>query len=137
MVAPNLKIEGDLVAVLDGQQWLAETANKARNILNIGMRDGPQTGRVYVRGNIRHRASAPGQWPAVDTGQLRIRTKIRVSQTDAELGSNLSYAKWLQNGTRRMKPRKLFSEAMEMAVQETIDLLPNALKIVVIKVDDD
>ena len=88
----------------------------------------PGTGRVYrksggygKRRNARerglHRASAPGQPPAVDTGTLRrswqygpnhlmdkthIRDKVRPR---GRIGTRVRYAAWLQQGTFRMAAR--------------------------------
>lgn len=109
------------------KKWIAKTVNDARNILNVGMRDGPQTGRQYPRGARVHIASASGQWPAIDTGNLRINTRMRVTPFEGELGSNVDYAEYLQFGTRKMKPRKLYIEALDMAIEDNIDELGDIL----------
>ncbi len=40
---------------------------------------GTKSGRVYVRGNITHQASAAGEAPASDTGNLARRIELRLS----------------------------------------------------------
>ena len=46
-----------------------EPINQQRNIRQA-MQNSPASGRVYKRGNVEHRASAPGESPAIDTGNL-------------------------------------------------------------------
>ena len=42
---------------------------------------GPRTGRIYRRGGVVHQASAPGEAPASDTGELRQSIVSVVSDT--------------------------------------------------------
>lgn len=67
----------------------------------------PGTGRIYGK----HQASAPGQPPAADTGDLR-----RKTQADTQVGrdgddlvgrlvANTEYAHGLEVGTERIAPR--------------------------------
>lgn len=83
----------------------------AKNIATIvtrGMAE-PKSGRLYGS----HRASAPGEMPAIDTGNLAaIKTeKIRrghwATYTEAE------YAPHLEFGTSQMLPRPFFVPAAE------------------------
>lgn len=73
------------------------------------------TGRQYGR----HRASAPGQPPATDTGRLAasIREELR---RDAQglvevIGTNVSYAAYLERGTRNIAPRPFLRPALRKA----------------------
>ena len=63
----------------------------------------PGTGREYPRGRKTHRASAPGQPPAVDTGRLRgsITHDLQTEgqRVTARVGTNVEYAKELEFGT--------------------------------------
>lgn len=83
-----------------------------RSILN-----GEKTGRTYKRGNVLHRASAPGQAPASDTGWL-------VNSINSYLGERLtalvvagrglvSYARHLEFGTSKMAARPFMFPAVE------------------------
>ena len=69
----------------------------------------PKTGREYPRrknGDNVHRASAPGQAPATDTGALVSSTYFtRVDSLTAAIGSRLEYAFYLEFGTMRMEAR--------------------------------
>lgn len=68
------------------------------------------TGRVYFRGKVKHRASAPGHPPAVDLGILRnsIHYVIEIRGTSvagAKVGTPLKKGRHLEYGTKRMAPR--------------------------------
>jgi hypothetical protein len=77
------------------------------------MRTSPATGRVYPSrtGKGMHRASAPGEPPAVDTGALVKSIGATVTETarggTAVVGSRLPKAIWrfLEYGTANIKPR--------------------------------
>lgn len=60
----------------------------------------PKSGRTYIRpGGRVHRASAPGEFPAVDTGNLFKSLKIRFEnqRMTAVIGSEVSYGKHLDD----------------------------------------
>jgi len=69
------------------------------------------TGRIYPRGEKTHQASAPGEPPAVDTGELRNKTQAdtQVRRDGDDLVSrvvqNVEYALSLAVGTERMAAR--------------------------------
>lgn len=75
----------------------------------------PGTGRTYGRPGasgptaVQHRASAPGQPPAVDTGKYRAswwwRTGSEAGVDYVEIGTNDKRGPWLEHGTTRMSPR--------------------------------
>lgn len=76
----------------------------------------PGTGRLYRKrrasakgGYIHHRASAPGQPPAVDTGALRSSISKRIEKRGLEIygfvGSRLAYARTLEAGGRHVAAR--------------------------------
>lgn len=87
---------------------LLETAIK------LSMSAASHSGRKYGR----HRASAPGETPAVDTGNLvnSIKSQL-VESTDmtalANVGTGVEYAEWLEFGTSRMKPRPYMRPAID------------------------
>lgn len=94
---------------------------------------GPKTGRIYTRGKIKHRASAPYEAPATDTGTLV--SSIYYTQDgpySATIGSRLPYAYHLEFGTFRMKPRPtwtLEAFAAQQQLQKTInEVLDRATK---------
>lgn len=79
----------------------------------------PGAGRTYTRGRVTHRASAPGDPPAVDTGQLRASITHQLGTDSAGLfalvGSNLRKALWLELGTSRMAARPFLRPALPAA----------------------
>ena len=52
-----------------------------------------------------HIASAPGQYPASDTGRLAGSIKAIISGTTAIVGTNVAYGPMLEFGTSRMAAR--------------------------------
>ena len=78
------------------------------------IQSGPKTGRVYRRRTVEHRASAPGQAPATDTGRLVSSIYFkRVGKYTAAIGSPLDYAQYLEFGTMEMEPRPSWIPAAE------------------------
>ena len=103
----------------------------------------PGTGREYIRGNIVHRASAPGEPPAVDTGRLRASITYNWSgsgrgrapienpagtskpsdgvgepsagrnEVVVVVGTNVWYGRDLELGTSKIKPRPFLRPALE------------------------
>lgn len=74
----------------------------------------PGTGRMYQRGKtVEHRASAPGEPPAPDTGRLRASVTTEVVRGLGEVvgyvAVNTEYAAALELGTEKMKPRPYLS----------------------------
>lgn len=90
----------------------------ALGIQGTARRSMAQGGRgiVYRRRGIEHKASAPGDPPATDTGRLsssiNITTGFRGGLT-AEIGTNVFYAPQLEFGTTRIAPRPFLFPALE------------------------
>lgn len=131
---PFKKLPRARAARAEVEAWLAGTVNLARNIFVKGMQRGPHTGKVYryrrggSSGVITHRASAPGAWPATDTGRLVNGTAMEVAGLKGRLGTNVAYAKYLAHGTTHTKPRKMYHEAIEEATAARIDDLPKTVR---------
>lgn len=75
------------------------------NAVKTLMRDSPASGRVYQRGGRTHQASAPGEPPAPDSGNLLRSVQWRVRHNGltwyAEVYSTLKYALYLEFGAAR------------------------------------
>ncbi len=72
-------------------------------------------GEVYLRpGGIEHRASAPGEAPAIDTGNLvnSIATEL-TGPASAVVFTNVEYAPYLEFGTKDIAPRPFLQPAVE------------------------
>ena len=94
---------------------------------------GPKSGRIYRRagkqyvtkkGDIKrrkptfHRASAPGEAPATDTGFLMNGIRARMdSPIQGTITIAAPYAIWLEAGTRFMEPRPFIAPAIEGALE--------------------
>lgn len=105
-------IEKELAIALDasGRYVVAEAK---KSILQGG-----KTGRIYRRGTVIHRASAPGQAPASDTGRLvnSIASYLERGALYAVVtaGRGLAkYARALEYGTVKMAARPFFIPAVE------------------------
>lgn len=73
-----------------------------------GIQRGPKSGVTYRRGNVVHQASAPGQYPATDTGRLASSVMVNLPTAASmvgEVGTNVIYGPMLEFGTSRMAAR--------------------------------
>lgn len=85
----------------------------------------PKTGRIYPskhRKGRTHQASAPGEFPAADSGRLHQSITTATVRDDAtsivvETGANVPYATWLEFGTVNMEPRPFMTPAFRENVQ--------------------
>lgn len=104
------------------------------------MDESTPSGRLYRRGSFKrgasrglrlqgrrargvgtriHRASAPGQPPAEDTGRLyRDITVRRMSKGNYRVRFGAPHAGFLDVGTRNMRPRPFIMKAIERAVEK-------------------
>lgn len=85
-----------------------------------GIINPPKTGRVYKskhRKGATHQASAPGEFPAADSGRLHQSiTSVEASTGDTirfETGGNVDYATYLELGTSRMEPRPFLTPSYD------------------------
>lgn len=98
------------------QGVLTKSAIRIRDDAKLLIKKGPKTGRIYSRkGGIQHRASAPGEAPATDHGDLirSILFDVRYDGLGASVGSDLPYSLFLEEGTTRIKPRPFMAPALE------------------------
>lgn len=95
-----------------------DTLNDMEADVRINMH-APKSGEVYQRGEKYHRASAPGEAPAVDTGNL-VGSLDQVMQTPLRgvLFVTAEYAPGLEYGTVNMEPRPFMTPAAERARPE-------------------
>lgn len=84
---------------------------------------GPKTGQVYKRKGVEHRASAPGEAPASDTGRLlnsihldggRVKQEGTALVAEVKAGdAGVKYAAHLEFGTHEMEARPFMHPALE------------------------
>lgn len=102
---------------------LAIGANDIRNTTITEMQTGPKTGKIYKKKSVTHQASAPGQYPAVDSGELLRSIMFDVRSMEVEVGSKAGapYAEYLEFGTKKMKARPWLDPSVEKHRQNIID----------------
>ena len=80
------------------------------------IQSGPKSGRIYEKYNPRrtHRASAPGQAPASDTGNLVRNIAVKMESRDqVAVVSSAPYSQFLEFGTSKMLPRPFLFPATQ------------------------
>ena len=120
MVGVTLKLEGEAQlmealrklgadAQAEARKAVEATAIEVLGDIKRGYQRGPASGRVYVRGNVRHQASAPGEAPATDGGDAARRSFYRMTgDMSAEVENQLDYPAMLEWGTQNIAPRPLW-----------------------------
>ncbi len=94
-------------------------ALEVRNEAVQSMR-GPKSGRTYRLPHSKrtYTASAPGEAPAIPHGTLRSSIQVEfVSKMHRRVGSNEPYARTLELGGRRVKPRPYLRPALDKVAQ--------------------
>ena len=92
---------------------------------------GSKSGVLYQMYNPRreHRASAPGQSPASDTGNLVSKIIVRQKSQDVtSVESNANYSAFLEYGTSKMQPRPFMLPAFEKSKKPIINAVLNRVK---------
>lgn len=100
-------------------QVLTKAAFNTHNFAVTAIQQGAKSGREYRRGNKTHIASAPGQAPATDTGNLVQNITVKKEgPLRYSVGSRKDafYGFWLEFGTSDMAPRPWLQPAYDQAV---------------------
>lgn len=103
----------------------------AQEVRNETLRtlSGNRTGRTYrVPGTqVTYTASAPGEAPAVQTGQLRNSVRDRVysegKSVKGEVGTELMKGLWLEKGTSKMAPRPWLERSFDNSLERVKEIL--------------
>ena len=91
-----------------------ETAANLEAGVKLRMQQGPHTGKLYRRRSVVHRASAPNEAPAPDTGALLGSIyHERAGRLKAVAGSRMAYAAYLEFGTTKIDPRPAWVPEVE------------------------
>lgn len=110
---------------------LLDSGFKIQRDAQASIRQGNKTGALYRRRSKTHRASAPGEAPALDTGVLANSISVQTQASTVNIFTRLKYAAWLEYGTRLIRPRpfmfpafernkKWIKERIESAIQKAI-----------------
>lgn len=120
----SVKLESSIFSIDRAREQIARAVERAALVAESEMKrsmTGPKSGREYNRGRTRnrrpHRASAPGEPPAVDSGTLlnSISTLPGGTEFEAVVTVGAEYGAYLEFGTRRMDPRPYVRPALEKA----------------------
>lgn len=102
-------------------QAVEATCYRVENIAKRKLLE-PGTGRIYRRRGRFHQASAPGESPVSDTGQLLNSTghsiTVEGGLVTGRVGSGEKKALWLELGTRYMAPRPWLRPALAEGTAE-------------------
>ncbi len=74
----------------------------------------PKTGRIYHRRGVAHQASAPGESPAADLGNLarNVQTSVDPAALTGNVNFGSKYAAGLEFGTPKIAPRPFARPAL-------------------------
>lgn len=88
------------------------------------IRTGSRTGRIYTFRGRPHQASAPGEPPANRSGKLSKSVGFRVrNHAEMVVGESAEYAKFLEDGTRKMDPRPHLIVAVRNKAQDAVNTI--------------
>lgn len=90
---------------------------------------GGKSGKIYRRGSVSHRASAPGEPPATDRGGLvrSITHEERAGGLEVGVGTGLPYGKFLEFGTMHVRPRPWLYPALRKNTRAIVTAIDIAL----------
>lgn len=134
----HLHIEGLAGATRRGiRQGLFKAGRRLHKEFNTEVLRKPKSGRTYLvrRGKTRRRhvASAPGETPANLSGAYRRSAGFKlVGDKRLVFGAGspkVPYAKWLEDGTRKMEPRPGLGNAVKASSKGIVNDIGNELRI--------
>ena len=91
---------------------------------------GAKSGKTYKKYNPTrtHKASAPGEAPASDTGFLVSNIRVKDQKDFVEVRSEASYSKFLEYGTSKMLARPFMFPASEKSKPKIAEVLFQKIK---------
>lgn len=104
------------------QRWLETVARISAQHMREKI-TGPHTGKIgYRKGGGRFIRSAPGEFPANDSGELLASVKGVAFKNKAFVAANTPHSTYLRKGTRRMAKRKMTIEALAYGIRASSHL---------------
>ena len=131
----KMKVEGMAEIMSNLKTYSTEMNDGVKKVINVGClmissnakkrcQKGPKSGEIYEKYNPRrtHQASAKGEAPATDTGNLvnGIQVEIEAGGMVGYIKSNAFYSNWLEFGTTKMKARPYMYPAYAQEVPAII-----------------
>ena len=94
----------------------------------VSILSGDKSGHTYKHGSIEHRASAPGEAPASDTGYLASHIQITMDKGKGEVCviAKADYAPALEFGTSKMEARPFLGPAYHKYRPSALEELKHA-----------
>ena len=111
-------------AIADALKQIGQiSVDYVRHIISAGQK----TGRKYK--SLPNQSSAPFQAPATQSGRLARSASYLANGADRlEVGESVPYAKFLEDGTRKMKPRPHLLVTANEKASEARNLLDQATR---------
>ena len=125
----NRRFQGFLSRLQRLDAVVEEQARKVEGRAKLSVLDLAKTGRLYKRPNDGfHRASAPGEAPADDTGKLvsSIVTQ-RKSVLTWQVRVRAAYGLFLELGTRKIAPRPFLKPALDQQTRAFMSAIQKSL----------
>jgi hypothetical protein len=108
-------------------RWTGAAAAYVEGQIKSSMAES-KSGAVYRRkGGEKHQASAPGESPAVDSGNLVNSVAIERATLEARIGTPTEYARYLEDGTGRMEARPVWERTARESLPVLEQMLGNAI----------
>jgi HK97 gp10 family phage protein len=94
------------------------------------IQQGSKSGKTYKRYNPTrtHKASAPGEAPASDTGFLVSNIRVKEEKDVVQVRSEASYSKFLEYGTSKMLARPFLFPAFEKSKPKIAEVIFTKIK---------
>jgi hypothetical protein len=118
----SVSIDSNLARLLTtqaGAEALAiAAAEESADIMERNISRTQGTGKAYKKNGAVHIASAPGQYPTIDTGELKRSVTIkRITFRIVNLEINAPYSLDLEFGTSKMRPRPFIIRSLDEALR--------------------
>ena len=92
------------------KQLVYRATSLVEKYVKIGINTGPASGKKRRDGS---RASAPGEYPMADTGELASKVSFDIRGNTGIFTSSAPYSKHLEYGTQNMKARPFMFTSLE------------------------
>lgn len=101
-------------------RFMDAAAHESEDAFKIGLA-GSKSGIHHA--GLPRRSSAPGEYPANQSGRLRGSISSTFSAVRMDVGSNVFYSKFLRDGTVKMARRKMSDDALKEGVPKARSML--------------